>query len=290
MPNASRAHLKACFQGRTGARGIGPAAFYYLIKGTVLRHSHMGKYNTRYKIYPDGTIAQIMICSASCFTDDAQASTRPRVPSLMRQIEQIEAASAATGDAWENARAESQRRSRSRARTRIFDLAQCNEWKYFITLTLDAGKIDRYDYKEIVRALNRWLDNRVRRKGLRYLIVPELHKDGAIHFHGLINDALHIVDSGHKDKGGHTIYNLPDWTLGFTTAISLYGERGAVARYITKYITKTESIVGGRWYLHGGALQEPHFEYCDTDWNAELDGAYLYEPEKGYAFKIASFV
>ena len=242
------------------------------------------------KYYSDGTIAQIMVCSSQCFHSEKQPKdrTRVRVPSLMRQLEETENASAAFGDRWEQEKQENGRRSRSRARTRIFDLCQCNHFDLFVTLTIDRLKADRYDYRAILRTLNRWLDNRVRRKGLQYLIVPELHKDGAVHFHGLFNDVLHLVDSKRKDRKGHTIYNLPDWPLGFTTAIRLYGEKGAVSRYVTKYISKTENIIGGRWYLHGGCLKEPMYTYDNIDFDAELPGAFLYEPEKGYAFKIVN--
>lgn len=249
------------------------------------------RYNTRFKHYPDGTLAQIMICSSSCFREEKEeGKSRPRIPSLIKLLEETENASAAFGDQWEHEEAvrlsENLRRSKGRARRRIYDLAMCNDFDLFVTLTLSPDQVNRYDYGDIVRILNRWLDNRVRRKGLRYLVVPEFHKDGAIHFHGLFNDVLRLVDSGHVDKRGHAVYNLPDWTLGFTTAIHLYGERHAVSGYVTKYITKAEQRVGGRWYLHGGDLQEPTYTYGDLDFDADLAGAFYYEPPVGPAFKI----
>lgn len=93
-------------------------------------------------------------------------------------------------------------RSRRRAAAAMRDLALSNDWKYFVTFTLDRQKIDRYDAKAVTRKLNQWLDNRVRRKGLRYLIVPELHKDGALHYHGLVNDCLPVEDSGTISRPG----------------------------------------------------------------------------------------
>lgn len=253
----------------------------------------MSAFNARYKIYPDGTLAQIMISSGDCFKDAAcgAAERPPRIPSLMRKLAEVEDASASTGDAWEREKEENARRGRSRARNRIFDLCQCNAFDLFVTLTVAPEKCNRYDYAAILRTLNRWLDNRVRRKGLRYVVVPELHKDGAVHFHGLLNDVLPLVDSGHKDRQGHVVYNLPDWPLGFTTAIRLYGERGAVSRYVTKYISKTEEKIGGRWYLHGGELQEPTFTYGTVDYDSfTAPGMFEYIPEKGYAFKIVNLV
>ena len=156
---------------------------------------------------------------------------------------------------------ESQRRAVRRCR----DIGTCNpDLDIFVTLTLDREKIDRYDYAQIIRVLNVWLDNRVRRNGLKYLIVPELHKDGAIHFHGLFNDVLDRRPAGVKHHG-KWVYNLPDWTLGFTTAQRVTGPDCSrkVAEYVLKYITKSAGKIGGRFYLHGGRLDEPAIVWYD---------------------------
>lgn len=148
-------------------------------------------------------------------------------------------------------------RAMRRARANVRRLALANQFEWFVTLTLDPEKIDRYDPAEVVRRMGIWADNRVRRKGLRYILVPEHHKDGAIHFHGFFNDALEAVDSGHTDKNGHTVYNLPDWELGFTRAVRLYGDYHAAVGYTCKYIGKGTGKIGGRWYYSGGALVKP---------------------------------
>lgn len=77
-----------------------------------------------------------------------------------------------------------------RARAQVRDIALCTPFRWFVTLTLDPARVNRYDVREVTRHLNHWLDNQVRRKGLAYVLVPERHKDGAIHFHGFFNDAL----------------------------------------------------------------------------------------------------
>lgn len=154
------------------------------------------------------------------------------------------------------------RRSLARARKKCRDYVTCNFClSLFVTLTLNRELIDRYSYSDVIRKLNVWLDNSVRRRGLRYILIPEYHKDGAIHFHGLFSDSLRKVDSGHKRKG-KVVYNL-DFPYGFTTAIYIEGEDSnrKVANYCLKYMTKTDNKVGGRWYLHGGKLAEPLCEY-----------------------------
>ena len=158
-------------------------------------------------------------------------------------------------------------RSMRRARANVRRLALANDFTYFVTLTLDRQKIDRYDGATITKALNRWCDNMVRRYGLQYVLVPEQHKDGAFHFHGFFNGCVKAVESGHTDGSGHMIYNLPQWTFGFTAAIRLYGNYPQAVGYVCKYIGKQGGERPlGRWYYSGGALQKPQKTYADMDY------------------------
>jgi hypothetical protein len=157
-------------------------------------------------------------------------------------------------------------RSMRRARAKLRRLALANGFDYFVTLTLDPAKIDRYDSAAVIKALGRWADNMVRRHGLRYILVPERHKDGALHFHGFMAGyGLEAVDSG-VEWDGRPVYNLPQWTLGFTTAQRLYGDYHAAVGYCCKYIGKQAAERPcGRWYYSGGALKEPAKTYVDMD-------------------------
>lgn len=163
-------------------------------------------------------------------------------------------------------------RSMRRARAKLRRLALSNEFEYFVTLTLDKEKIDRYDPKAIMQKVNRWLDNMVRRHGLRYILVPERHKDGAIHFHGFFaGTGLITADSG-VQHGGRPVYNLPQWGYGFTTAQRLYGTYSAAVGYVCKYIGKQEGERPmGRWYYSGGALQDAPKEYAILDYRELLE-------------------
>lgn len=158
-------------------------------------------------------------------------------------------------------------RSMRRARAKLRRLALANDFQYFVTLTLDPARIDRYDGAAVTKALSQWCDNMVRRHGLRYILVPERHKDGAFHFHGFMaGDGLVARDSGHMIVG-RPAYNLPQWTLGFTTAQPLYGEYPAAVAYCCKYIGKQEyQRPLGRWYYSGGALRQPEKTFADLDY------------------------
>lgn len=208
-------------------------------------------------------------------------------------------------------------RSARRARQRLYDLAWANpQLRWFCTLTLDADVVgDRYDVGIQGNRLRRWLDNQVRRRGLAYIIVPEYHRDGAIHWHGLFNDALDYVDGGTVIRpeggrsyrpgtdeerarviaaGGHVVYNIVQWRFGFSTAVQLYGRRESAVGYVSKYICKAQEgghgHIGGRWYWHGGQLVEPQSYTYDIPWDDTPDDAYVHTiPQLGARCKIIEY-
>lgn len=236
-----------------------------------------GLYNGRAKLTPEGEIIELLWASRPIFNPEPREPSEPdgswgKLQEWKEEFE-TEYASAASGDKWEAAQKENARRCAARARRRLFELARCNHFDLFITLTLDREKVDRYDIRAVTKKLNTWLDNRVRRHGLKYLLVPELHKDGAYHYHGLINsDAVRLFDSGRTYKDGRTIYNLPDWKFGFTTAVKLNGEYENVCKYIAKYVTKQISTgkIAGRYCYSGGDLEKPTVKYFT--WDKEPEG------------------
>ena len=96
---------------------------------------------------------------------------------------------------------ENKRRSVSRSKQTIYELARNGVWDWFVTLTFDGSKVDRYNYAEVTKKLSTWLNNlRKKSPDLQYLFVPEQHKDGAYHFHGLVSNLenVKILDSVKK--------------------------------------------------------------------------------------------
>lgn len=148
----------------------------------------------------------------------------------------------------ENTRSDSIRRAKSA----VFDIAKMNKFKYFVTLTLDAKKIDRYEIAPIKKKLLKWLNNMEQRHDLHYLLLPEHHKDGAIHMHMLCSGNLRLIETDKKDEVGRTIYNVDNWKLGFSTAIIMDGDNENVSKYVTKYITKESHKIFGKFYYSGG--------------------------------------
>lgn len=228
--------------------------------------------NTRIKHYPDHdlySVASRPVYRRAIVEERKQSG---HVPELAR---------VAASDI-ERSRAESLRR----ARANIRDICACSAFTDFITLTLSPKFIDRYDYNAIMKKVNRWLGNAVARKGLAYILIPEFHKDGAIHFHGLIRSAspLGLVDSNHRTRAGQIIYNISSWKYGWSVSIPLSGEYSRIVNYIQKYITKDSRKVGGRWYLSGGDIRRPGISYSDLLYD-EIDADPYIVPDAGIAFK-----
>lgn len=231
--------------------------------------------------YPDGS-QDLVAASRAIFREPGwESRDAQQKPRKKRESQQEDAAAAA------KRQAENQLRSMRRARAKVRRLALANDFRWFVTLTLNQEKVDRMDGASVVKKLNVWCSNMVQRQGLKYILVPERHKKGGIHFHGFFSDCVQAVDSGHTDKDGHKIYNLPDWDLGFTTAIELYGEYSKAVAYVCKYIGKQGEKPAGRWYYSGGGLREPKTDYVDISaqelledfggkaWSIEVPGAQI---------------
>ena len=215
-------------------------------------------HNTIVYSFPDGS--QDIICSSSPMF---------REPGWEERVSgTLDAQNRPSGRvAGKKAEGTDMERSMRRARAKLRRLALANDFRFFVTLTLDPARIDRYDGAAVVKALNRWADNMVRRHGLRYILVPEQHKDGAFHFHGFMaGDGLKVQDSG-VVWDGRPVFNLPQWAFGFSTAQVLYGDYHAAVGYCCKYIGKQEQQRPlGRWYYSGGSLHEPKKDYFDLDY------------------------
>lgn len=140
---------------------------------------------------------------------------------------------------WNNE--ETKRISFSRTKKNIYYIARSNVWEWFVTFTISPEKADRYDYKECKKKITKWLNNQKERYApdLYYLVVPEQHKDGAWHFHGLLGGCAGLVfsDSGLFTNDKQPIYNIDSYKLGFSTATAVR-DTNKVSGYICKYITK----------------------------------------------------
>lgn len=173
--------------------------------------------------------------------------------------------------------------SLSRTRRIIFELALCNPWDYFVTLTINGEHHDRYDLPGTYKQLSKWLNNYNSRHGtaVRYLLVPEPHRDGAWHFHGLIFGLPppHLTPFTLQDhipkrlkdmlRAGRELYNWPAYagTFGFAS-LEAIRDPDRCASYMTKYITKelrkSSIALNHHLYYCSHGLQRAQVLFRDT--------------------------
>lgn len=139
--------------------------------------------------------------------------------------------------------------SRSRARSRIFELARCNDFEYFFTQTFDLDLVDRFSIDKVTETIQYYFKyyKKYRSRSFKYLIVAEFHKDKkAIHIHGLISG----VAKGDMYRNSHGYYNLKFFQdkMGVINSISPIKDKHATSCYITKYITKDNLQFSNRYY------------------------------------------
>lgn len=164
---------------------------------------------------------------------------------------------------------------------RIRGLALCNPFKWFVTMTINPKRGNRFDYDLSKTMLLKWCRLMRDRYGkLEYLIVPELHKSGAVHFHGLLGDvpanfvqALNPRTQEPIVKNGKEVYNLQDWDAGFSLCEQI-ASKERTASYITKYITKdlmnNKEMFRKKRYFNSQGLKRPKVTY-DTVVNPKME-------------------
>ncbi len=155
----------------------------------------------------------------------------------------------------------------SRAKAKVFEYASCNDWQFFATLTIDKSKFDRYSLNEFYKKFSIFIQNLNRDNSckIKYVLLPEQHKDGAWHLHGLFSDIpRHLLCTFslkerlpnyilQKLRNNQIIYYLKNYSekFGFCCFEPIIDKK-RVASYITKYITKdlqkTVQELGGHLY------------------------------------------
>jgi hypothetical protein len=159
---------------------------------------------------------------------------------------------------------------------RIRYYCECNDFDLFWTLTFDDEKVNARDYEYAKKKLRAWLKYQREKYGkFDYIFIPELHKSGRIHFHGitfgfspLLIEARNPKTDKLIKKNGLQIYNAETWKDGFST-VSKIDSKAKTANYISKYITKDLIAIPSAYkqpkYFVSRGLKKPEIEFKQTD-------------------------
>ena len=173
--------------------------------------------------------------------------------------------------------------ARFQARNRLIEIIKANsDFNYFFTGTFDPRKWNRKNFRELLKSLTRWL----RRRKIKYILIPEPHKDGSIHFHGFFNASIEPflekfdlkqklpkrITDGIKD--GREIYNCPAYADMFGwVSIEKVRNLEASAVYVSKYVSKSFDNDEARFSYHryfcSIGLKRP---YDDIPTEKKIDG------------------
>lgn len=191
----------------------------------------------------------------------------------------------------------------SRAKSVVQQLGLCNDWPYFITVTINKEKHDRYDLNAYYKRFAQWIRDYRKEYNCRieYLFVPEKHEDGAWHMHGFIkgipeDHLTPFVFGKHPTdlvNGGYLNWGRYAAKFGYCS-LGRVRDPIATAFYVSKYVTKAfdrgvtafgahlyyASIglaravhagdVYGRYYELDKLLTSEH-EFCSTGWVKDVD-------------------
>lgn len=166
-------------------------------------------------------------------------------------------------------------------RRRIKGYAFSNNFRWFVTLTFNPEKVNSSDYETAKITLLKWCRKmRDNHEQFDYLMIPELHKSGAVHFHGLLGDISDCFIKAINPKTGEPlirhdrqVYNLTEWEYGFSDCEEIESRERA-ASYITKYVTSAlltdKKMYNKKRYFNSQGLKKPTVSFSTSD-NADLD-------------------
>ena len=146
-------------------------------------------------------------------------------------------------------------RSLRRSKKSVIDLALNNTFTHFATFTFSKN---RHDDDYVFSKMQLWLRSmRYKYENFDYIIVPERHKTGELHFHALINGINEkefniAINNDKKSKyynqplqrvrkktgEKYQVYNLHSFSKYGFTDVEKIESPDKVANYISKYITK----------------------------------------------------
>lgn len=145
--------------------------------------------------------------------------------------------------------------SKFRAKRQVIEYAMNNKFNWFVTITFDKNKIDRYNASLLEKKVRQWLYDSKNNYGnkIKYIMVPEFHKDKAVHYHLLIqmqenNKLRYITNHIHWKK---PIYKdmLLFRKFGRNQWVPLDTYSEPVGLYLSKYISKLPDKMNTQYYF-----------------------------------------
>lgn len=163
-----------------------------------------------------------------------------------------------------------------RAKSTIYDLINSNIWEYFVTITFNPTKskemgLDLTKPQLVQKFLTTFIKNQNRKinSNIEYVLIPEYHENGNVHFHGVLrglnkkdlkqalnnqeflkddNNNLLVDDNNNPipnkyyqtplTRNGNSVYNWQPFSKYGFTDFEEIRNKSRIGSYCTKYINK----------------------------------------------------
>lgn len=174
----------------------------------------------------------------------------------------------------------------TRAKSKIREYVANSNFNAFCTFTFSGRNFDRYNFMECRKFITDYFTHKL--MVLNWLVVPEFHEDGAIHFHGFMNIDKKSLKYGYSKKDSHGRMHMHFYSetinrdigrndFQFFTPTSI-NELKSVCAYVLKYVTKDVAKVFPLVYFCSRGLKQDtvllrlkkqtdvqgFFSFCDT--------------------------
>ena len=134
----------------------------------------------------------------------------------------------------------------TRAKSKIREYVANSNFNAFCTFTFSGRNFDRYNFMECRKFITDYFTHKLMVSN--WLVIPEFHTDGAIHFHGFMNIDKKFLKYGFSKKDSHGRMHMHFYSeainrdigrndFQFFTPTST-DELKSVCAYVLKYVTK----------------------------------------------------
>lgn len=174
---------------------------------------------------------------------------------------------------------EKERVSLCRTKRRIKEICLCNDFEYFVTMTVSSKieQYNRFDLEDCVDNCKKFM-HKLKRKSneFKFIFIIEEHKKGGYHFHGMMKN----LPEGdiYTNQNGYLSSHILDG-LGFNSFDKVQ-DYNRCCNYITKYITKNcLRTDNGQIYFCSRGLKKPQEEFMINQDLKQIFGDNVFENE-----------
>lgn len=134
----------------------------------------------------------------------------------------------------------------TRAKSQIREYVANSNFNAFCTFTFSSRYFDRHNFMECRKFITNYFTHNL--KVSAWLVVPEFHENGAIHFHGFMNIDKKSLRYGYSKKDSHGRMHMHFYSEAINRDIgrndfqffssTSVDELKSVCAYVLKYVTK----------------------------------------------------